>query len=186
MEFLKSWVLTLSATLIFITAVELILPDNSLKKYVKFVLGLILMAVILNPIIKLLTSSDIEISTAIDKYQNTTNMNISEKNDNNKTEEKFFDNLQKNCEKILEDKLKNNKFKVEIDGKFDFENMTLDVNYLNVYIITSGIKKIEKVVINKNNSEKKEVNNNLSRDIKTILSQELKTSEDKIKVFEME
>ena len=51
MELIKGFVTTLVTTLIFITAIELVGPDNSMKKYLKFVMGLILVAVLLNPIV---------------------------------------------------------------------------------------------------------------------------------------
>ena len=38
MEYLNNFVITLVATIIFMTAVEIIAPDNSMKKYIKFVL----------------------------------------------------------------------------------------------------------------------------------------------------
>ena len=37
MEYLNNFVITLVATIIFMTAVEIIAPDNSMKKYIKFV-----------------------------------------------------------------------------------------------------------------------------------------------------
>ncbi len=52
-ELLKVWVTNITIAIFFITAVEMILPDNSMKKYAKFVLGLLLIVVIINPIIKI-------------------------------------------------------------------------------------------------------------------------------------
>ena len=39
MDKINAFVITLVTTLIFMTAIELIGPDNSMKKYLKFVLG---------------------------------------------------------------------------------------------------------------------------------------------------
>ena len=44
----------------------MILPDNNLKKYCRFVLGLILMTVIINPLVKFLNQGS-DITTFIDK-----------------------------------------------------------------------------------------------------------------------
>ena len=52
-ELLKVWVTNITIAIFFITAVEMILPDNNMKKYAKFVLGLMLIVVIINPIIKI-------------------------------------------------------------------------------------------------------------------------------------
>lgn len=53
-ETLRAWIVNISTVVLFITAVEMLLPDNSLKKYSKFVLGLILITVLINPLIKYL------------------------------------------------------------------------------------------------------------------------------------
>ena len=52
MEYLNNFIITLVATMIFMTSIEIIAPDNSMKKYIKFVLGLILISAMINPIIK--------------------------------------------------------------------------------------------------------------------------------------
>ena len=54
MEYLNNFIITLVATMIFMTSIEIIAPDNSMKKYIKFVLGLILISVMINPIINFL------------------------------------------------------------------------------------------------------------------------------------
>ena len=48
-EGLKVWITSICTAIFFITAVEMILPDDSLKKYAKFVLGLILITVVISP-----------------------------------------------------------------------------------------------------------------------------------------
>ncbi|WML35311.1 stage III sporulation protein AF [Clostridium sp. OS1-26] len=52
LQALREWLIGICTAVFFITAVEIILPDNSLKKYAKFVLGLILITVFINPLIK--------------------------------------------------------------------------------------------------------------------------------------
>ena len=57
-ETLKNIVITLVTVLIFISAVELISPNNKMKKYIKFILGLILISVILNPILQFVSNGE--------------------------------------------------------------------------------------------------------------------------------
>ena len=52
-EALGEWIITICVAIFFTTAVQMILPDNSLKKYCNFVLGLIVFVVILSPIVKI-------------------------------------------------------------------------------------------------------------------------------------
>ena len=80
METLKEFVITLVTTMILITAVELIAPDNSMKKYLKFVLGLILIVVILNPILKFFNVGENELKNSISSYEK----NLKEKEADNK------------------------------------------------------------------------------------------------------
>ena len=47
MEYIKSFIETLVTIIILFSAIELISPNNSMKKYIKFVLGLILIVVML-------------------------------------------------------------------------------------------------------------------------------------------
>lgn len=100
MEGLRIWVVNICTTVFFITAVEMILPDNNLKKYAKFVLGLILMTVIINPLVKFLNQGS-EITTFIDKTCSVMedqfphdNKDLREKSINN-TLEVFKMNLEK-------------------------------------------------------------------------------------------
>lgn len=53
MDFLKTWIQTIIIIIIFAAFIDILMPSTSVKKYVKFVLGLIIMTVILNPMLKL-------------------------------------------------------------------------------------------------------------------------------------
>lgn len=53
MEFLTSWITNILLFIMLAVVVELLLPQTSLQKYVKLVLGLLLIVIILNPIFKL-------------------------------------------------------------------------------------------------------------------------------------
>ena len=122
---IRSWIITICGTLFFITAIEMILPNNSMKKYAKFVLGLILITVIINPVIKLLNGDfnaavytsglvnsmeDSNLKSTVQRYKDE---NISN------TLSNFKENLRITCEKSLREKFPNNKFQVTIDASFD-------------------------------------------------------------------
>ena len=69
MKYINDFIVTLVIMMIFITAVEIIAPDNSMKKYIKFVLGLILISVMLNPIIYFFTKGEQSIIEAVESYE---------------------------------------------------------------------------------------------------------------------
>ncbi|MDS0527334.1 stage III sporulation protein AF [Clostridium sp. SHJSY1] len=185
MELIKNFVVTLVTTLIFITAIELIGPDNSMKKYLKFVLGLILIAVILNPIIQFLTNGKTVLTAGIDKYsKEITSDNKDEKRleENKKIrEESFKSNFNKNCVSLLNKEFDNYSFSSDVDCEVDFTNMSFKVTKLKIEAQEKGVKKVEKVDLEKNTEEEKS-EDGTQKKIKKFLSEELDIGEDKIEV----
>lgn len=122
---IRNWVITICCTLFFITAVEMILPNNSMKKYAKFVLGLILITVIINPVIKIFNgdfNAAIYTSNLVnsmdDNNLKSTIQRYKDENINN-TLNNFKENLKFSCEKSLKEKFPKEKFQVTIDASFD-------------------------------------------------------------------
>lgn len=59
MEFLKEWITNIILFILLATVIDMILPNTKLQKYTKMVTGLLLIAIILTPILRLI-SSDFE------------------------------------------------------------------------------------------------------------------------------
>lgn len=55
--FLRSWVLNIVTIIVFITFLEILLPNSSIKKYIKMIVGLLVMLVILSPILELVNGN---------------------------------------------------------------------------------------------------------------------------------
>lgn len=188
MDIINKYIATLVATLVFMTAVELIAPDNSLKKYLKFVMGLILISVLLTPVIKFFTGGEKMITDAIEKYErefNTTEVSTENKNieegDDKSRKKAFVSNFTKNCEDLLIKKFSNIKCQCKLDCEVNFEDLSYSVNKLSVSIREGNVKSVEKVVIGeKENISKKD--NELQGQIKSYLSNELGISSEKIEV----
>lgn len=184
MESLKAFIINLVVTLIFISAIEIICPDNKMKKYIKFVLGILLMAVILNPIISFLTKGEVFLNEAISTYEDEMSVSAlspTDKEDNNNyTNESFKENLNKNIISLLKDKFKDLNFECDtecnINNNFTFEKV-------DVYVTNKGVKKVKKVDINGDNSEVSDEENQTSQEIKEYLSNELEVSEDIINIY---
>lgn len=193
METLKGFVITLVTTMILITAVELIAPDNSMKKYLKFVLGLILIVVILNPILKFFNVGENELKNSIGSYEKKLKEKEADNDinvDSNKLrEESFKNNFNKNCENMLKNEFKDMEFKCEVDCNIDFKGVKFDISSINVYIKDKKIKKVvnvEKVEIDTSKeSEKKENKNGEYKDVVKFLKSELEISESKINIYKM-
>lgn len=196
METLKNIVTTLVTMLIFISAVELIAPDDKMKKYIKFILGLILISVILNPIINFISNGEKNIGASIESYEavfskNKTDLdNAGTKKENegiNDSRKKaFISNYNKNCDNILRSKFKNMTFKSEIDCNVNFSDVTLDVKKLKIGIGENKVNKIKKIVIkSKEQSNEQDVNKEYA-EIVDFASKELNIPKEKIEVYKLE
>ncbi|MBC2580325.1 stage III sporulation protein AF [Clostridium sp. DJ247] len=194
LQILKDWLISICTAIFFITAVEIILPDNSMKKYAKFVLGLILITVFINPIIKIF-DRNFDISTYVnsavassdkkklqDDFQKYKEKNISS------TLEVFKLNLQTSCEKKLKEKYPESNYKVQVEASYDNKNDKLLINDIKVGVKDGSIEKIQKVQISFN-SEYVNTENNVedekSISIKKYLSDELRVSKDIIQVYKL-
>jgi len=192
MESLSTFIITLVTTLILMTAVELIAPDNSIKKYINFVLGLILISVMLTPIISFFSQGEIKIINEISKYEKDFATTI--KGDENgkvdtKRNEAFKKNLDKNCEKLLEEEFKGREFKSNISCNFDLENMKYSIDKVEIGVKDDSIKKIPKIEINTSDSSEvisRESEVNDEEVIKIYLEQVLNIKAENIKVYKIE
>lgn len=189
-EWIKNWVTTICIAVIFITAVELILPSDNFKKYVKFVMGLILIAVILNPLIQLVNkNSDVSvyINNANEYFDSASSNKDYEKyknSDSENTLSTFKKNLENTCSKMLKDKFPESEYSVS--AKVKYENNKITIDSLVIKVNKSGIKTVDKIEINSNNKDKnneKELNNETSEKVKSYLVEQLKISKGIIHVF---
>lgn len=85
MDFLTDWITNILLFILLAVVVELLLPQTSLQKYVKMVIGLLLISIILNPIFKLF-SSDLEdlLKNANVLFEKDVNTNIENSIENQK------------------------------------------------------------------------------------------------------
>ncbi|WMJ81857.1 stage III sporulation protein AF [Clostridium sp. MB40-C1] len=190
LQHIKVWIINICTAVFFITAVEMILPNNKMKKYAKFVLGLILVTVIMNPIIKIFDKNfnmDSYVDTACEYFESNNH-----KKDYDKYKTSNIDNtanvFSKNLEKICLDKLKErfpkDNYEVLIDVSFNKEKENFVIDLVNVGFTDKKIKKIKKIKIgDTESSEKSEISNSKKcNDIKDYLSVALNIPKNKIKV----
>lgn len=195
LQWLKEWITNIAVAVFFITAIEMLLPKNNIKKYGKFVLGLILITVILNPIIKIF-NKDYNISQYADKATASFN-NAEYKNDFDKYKKKnreetlnnFKANLQNQTKKKLEEKFPQNKYEVNVEIAYDEEKDNLQIKSMDVGVKGNKIEKIKKVnKINIGNNENgKEDKKTFEGEgkIKQFISNEFKVSSGVIKVYKL-
>lgn len=191
MEEIKGFVITLVSMLILMTAIELIAPDNNMKKYLKFVLGLILITVMLSPIISVFSKGEEDISLEIQRYLDINENKSVEinKNYNTNGESVFKRNLEENCNRLLKEKFTNNEFISNIDCKVDMDNINYSINKVEVGVKNKEVSKIQKIIVNTKESSKtvssqdEKVEN--EDEIVSYLVEVFNVSKDKIEVYKV-
>lgn len=194
MESISAFVTMLVTTLILMTAVELIAPDNSMKKYINFVLGLILISVMLAPIVSFFSSGEVKIISEIGKYEKEiTKMHENENEEvGTSTDESFKKNLDENCNRLLQEEFKGIEFKSDISCNMDLKNLTYSIEKVEVGVKDNSIKKIQKIEIDTEKSNKvidsKNEEDMVSgeEEIKLYLEQILSIEPEKIEIYRLE
>ena len=193
MEYLNNFIITLVATMIFMTSIEIIAPDNSMKKYIKFVLGLILISVMINPIIKFFTGGEQEVINRIKRYEDMLNLGVTNEGESKevieKQKEAFKSNLNSNCDNLLKEKFSDKNFKSDIKCNINLSDMTYSIDSIQVGVRENGIRLVDKIRINVNDESEAAVSNNEKIDneeeIKNYLSELFKIPIEKIKLYSM-
>ena len=189
MEYIKSFIETLVTIIILFSAIELISPNNSMKKYIKFVLGLILIVVMLNPIIDFFTEGEDKIVSTIKEYEGILSTDTETSSDvaaSNEVEDVFIENLNKNSATELAEKFPDYKFVCDIDCNIDLNNFSYDISHAKIRISTNKIQeveKIEKVEISNDNKTNSQAYSDDEQKILSYVSNMLGISEDKIEIY---
>jgi len=189
---LKTWIISICTIVIFMTAVEMLLPNDGFRKYVKFVLGLILITVLINPILKVF-NKEFDINTYVSKavtYVDKKGYEGSAEQYKKDTMTNTLSTFKLNVEKAVEVKLKenfpNNSYKVEAVVDYEKENDSANIKSLKVGIKDGSIDKIKKVLISSKgsiNEASQTLNDERSRLVKEFLSKELKLQSDAIEIY---
>ncbi|MGH4120030.1 stage III sporulation protein AF [Clostridium sp.] len=194
-ELLKIWVTNITIAVFFITAVEMILPDNNMKKYAKFVLGLILIVVIINPLMKILDKnfdlysysnkaiSYMESSTPAIDIKKYSDINIIKTSDN------FKNNLERQCIIDLEEAFPENKYNADIEIVYDDTTSQFNIKKMEIGIVEGGVKNISEIKIDTTsvNASKKSILERKEGDkIKSRLSSKFQISKDVITVYKLD
>lgn len=147
-EFLSSWAQGIIVAVIIATLIEMILPNNSSKKYVKVVIGMYILFTIVSPIIKKLGGKDINLNTInIEKYEQQI-----AKSDNT-ISRKFEDNNTRSIKDIYVSNLK-----ADISAKLKEKGYEIDTS--DVQIKDDENYTIEKITLKLIKMEQKQEKNN--------------------------
>ena len=193
-EALKAWIVNITIAVFFTTAVEMILPDNNMRKYAKFVLGLLLIVVIITPLIKVFDKNFdfYSYSNKAISYldNNTTDRDIKKYKNSNivNTIENFKKNLEKECITNLEETYPENKYNASIEIIYDDKSGIFNISKVEIGITGKGVKKIKSIEIRtKSVTAPKEniIQGEEAEKIKKTLSSKFQISTDIITVYKL-
>lgn len=188
-NFVSSWVKNLSLALIIVSILEMILPNNNTKKYVKMVMGLYILFSIISPFIEnsdKFNFDDLDLSTYVEESQATSS--VSEELDQTSMDNRLNQIYKEELQKDITQKIEEKGYKVESckvvahisDGNSKIEKITLKIygktnednsDTIENKIVTE-IQKIQKVDIdiskNEENEEAEETSSITKTDVKII------------------
>lgn len=183
--FLSSWVKNLSLALIVVSILEMILPNNKTKKYIKTIMGLYILFSIISPFIK--NSNNLNLSEFnINSYaegivEASSNEVVNQESMDKRIKKIYVQELEKDItSKIKEKGYTVSNCKVDVDGiedgniknitvklKDKNENLNSEENYKNnkINIENVLVEEIQKVKIQvSNNKEEQQSNYNRSEE----------------------
>lgn len=177
-EFISSWAKSLGVTIILVSIIEMLLPNNKTKKYIRVILGIFVLFNIISPFIKNkeqlniieeINSADLEkYSSKYDDYKSNDKNNNEDNNNLNQTSmDKRITELYK---QELERSIKN---KIEEIG-YEVESCKVEAEIINN---ETGIKKVKVKIGNK----KEENNNGNNEDNEKTTEEKVVEEIDKIK-----
>lgn len=194
-NFLSSWVKNLALALIIVSILEMILPNNKTKKYVKMVMGLYILFSIISPFIEnssKINFNKIDLNSYVDGTKTTSSIieEVNQTSMDNRLNQIYKEELEKDITQKVEEKgyevekckvvahISQNdngieKITLKISGKTSQnENNQKDETALEDRIVTE-VQKIQKVDIDiskkDENTEAEEISTNITKtDIKII------------------
>ena len=203
--FLSSWVKNLSLAVVVISILEMLLPNNKTKKYIKMIMGLYILFSIISPFIQndnMFDFENIDFSTYLSKSEAVSTQEVNQNSMDKRLNEIYEEELKKD----VTEKIENQGYIVEeckIDAYVSQTNNDTGISKITLKVskkeakenntdienkLVSEIQKIQKVQITskENKTEEKDEKSNISKtdieNIKNFLINEYGVSKSCLKI----
>lgn len=198
MEFFNDWAINIVTAVAIATLVEMILPDNTSKKYIKIVTGVFIVYTIIFPVITKVSNTDITSSFDSNKILQTSSdeykMNDFSINTSSTIEKIYEENLEKDICSRLNEKGYVPEFviaKVSSNGSYDIELIKIKIKekseeLKNKKQVCSIVQTVKIISINISGQEQKNdvvISDSESNNLKDFISATYGVSKEKINVF---
>ncbi len=198
MEWFSSWSKGIVIAVIISTLVEMIIPDNNSKKYIKIIIGIFIVYTIISPIIEKLLGQDINEYIEVDNYIQASSSNVEENKDfqakaNESIKKIYVQNLQNDIKTKLKSKgyiAESININISNDDSYNIEKIEVKINEKvavnenekQTKTIVDTIRYIQVKIDNKNEENKSVIDENDKNTIKQLLKDNYDISENKITI----
>ena len=177
-EFISDWAKSLGLAIIIVSILEMLLPNNKTKKYIKVIMGIYILFNIISPFVK---NKEIFNLNEIDLEAYSSTQQSNEEVDQTSMDKRIIDLYEKELEKDIKDKLTKKgyiisncrviakignkdedthitKIKLQIKSKSEEESQEVENNNLENKILVE-VQKIKPIETNINENKKDEIIN---------------------------
>ena len=192
-EFISNWAKGLTMAVIIISILEMILPNNKKKKYVRMIMGVFLLFTIISPFIQNDIKQELSVANLEDLFSNQTQIEskdeINQTSMNERIEELYIQELEKDIKNKMNEKgyeiekikidvniadeqseTKINKIKLKLQKMQESEETTTKNDSLENKIVTQ-VEKIKEIDTSIKKNEEKNYNN--SKELSNLTSADL-------------
>ena len=192
-EFISNWAKGLTMAVIIISILEMILPNNKTKKYVRMIMGVFLLFTIISPFIQNDIKQELSVANLEDLFSNQTQIEskdeINQTSMNERIEELYIQELEKDIKNKMNEKgyeiekikidvniadeqseTKINKIKLKLQKMQESEKTTTKNDSLENKIVTQ-VEKIKEIDTSIKKKEEKNYNN--SKEQSNLTSEDL-------------
>ena len=118
-DFLSSWAKSLGLAIVVVSILEMLIPNNKTKKYIRMVMGIFILFNIISPLVEnkdILDIDSIDFSKYTTDYEITTNEKLDQTSMNERIAQLYKEEIEKDITKKIEEKgFKVNNCKVSVD-----------------------------------------------------------------------
>ena len=198
MDFIKEWITNIILFVLLATVIDMLLPNSNLQKYTKMVTGLLLIAVILTPVLKLISNDFEKVLASVPAIEGPGEKNLENSIEMKKREIQawqdayILEDMAVQLEKLAEEELmaqyqlEISNITVEVDEKAD-NTFPENLQKVTVQLKAKDEKKeavevVKKIEINTRETLPSNKPTNETEKIASLLAEKWNVNEEKIEV----
>lgn len=179
MDELKKWIYTIVVIIVFVTFIEMLMPNSSMKKYSKLILGVLVMTIILQPLFSLV-NKNFSLSADSLKFENQLNSSYIKEQSTSYSEKQnieitkqYKQNIEKQIGQYVKKEIGEKDIEVTVQIIEDMESEDygeIKKIYLNIKGGINKVKTVDKVIIGDSEEPGTKINNDNYLEIKNKIS----------------